>query len=131
VRPDGKITLPLIGDLQAGGLTPAALTENITEGYKRAGVLEPVVMVSVAQVNSKKYFVSGEVQRPGSYPLVVPTTVLEALAIAGGFRDYANTKNVLVMRGPKRYKFNYRDFTRGKNLGQDMFLESGDHIIVP
>jgi polysaccharide biosynthesis/export protein len=131
VRPDGRITLPLIGDMQAGGLTPAALTMRITEGFKGAGLLEPVVMVSVAQVNSKKYFISGEVQRPGSFPLVVPTTVLEALAIAGGFRDYANTKKILVMRGPKRLTFNYKDIVRGKKLAQNILLENGDHIVVP
>ena len=131
VRPDGKITLPLIGDLQAGGLTPAALTERITEGYKGAGLLDPVVMVSVSQVNSKKYFISGEIQRPGSYPLVVPTSISQAIAIAGGFRDYANTKNITIMRGPKVYKFNYHDFVHVKNRPQDILLESGDHIIVP
>lgn len=130
VRPDGKISLPLIGDLQASGLTPEKLAAVITEGLSKF-VTNPEVMVQVASVNSKKYFISGEVQRPGSYPLVVPTTVLEAIAIAGSLRDYANSKNVLIMRGPKRYKFNYREVIRGKNLGQNIFLESGDHIVVP
>ncbi len=130
VRPDGMISLPLLGDMKAGGLTPEKLAEQIKEGYRKY-VTEPEVMVSVAAVNSKKYFISGEVQRPGSYPLVVPTKVSQALAIAGGFRDWANTKEILILRGPKRYKFNYRDFTRGKSLAQDILLESGDHIIVP
>jgi polysaccharide export outer membrane protein len=121
----------LIGDLQAGGLTPAALIERITEGYKGAGLLDPVVMVKVEQVNSKKYFVSGEVQRPGSYSLVVPTSVSQAIAIAGGFRDYAKTKNIIIMRGPKLFKFNYRDFVHVKNRAQDILLDNGDHIIVP
>ncbi len=130
VRPDGMISLPLLGDMMAGGMTPEKLAEQIKAGYTKY-VTEPEVMVSVAAVNSKKYFISGEVQRPGSYPLVVPTKISQALAIASGFRDWANTKEILVIRGPKRYKFNYRDFTRGKNLAQDLFLESGDHIIVP
>lgn len=130
VRPDGMISLPLLGDMKAGGLTPEKLAELIKAGYTKY-VTEPEVMVSVAAVNSKKYFISGEVQRPGSYPLVVPTKVSQALAIAGGFRDWANTKEILILRGPKRYKFNYRDFTRGKSLAQDILLESGDHIIVP
>jgi len=130
VRPDGMISLPLIGDMQAGGMTPEKLAERIKEGYSKY-VTEPEVMVSVAAVNSKKYFISGEVQRPGSYPLVVPTKISQALAIASGFRDWANTKEILILRGPKRYKFNYKDFTKGKNLAADIFLENGDHIIVP
>ena len=130
VRPDGKISLPLLGDVQAGGETPEKLARVLTEAFSKF-VTSPEVMVSVAAVNSKKYFVSGEVGRPGSYPLVVPTSVAEALAIAGGFRDYADKKNVIIMRGPKRYKFNYRDFERGRSLQQNIPLENGDHIIVP
>ncbi|MFB3776863.1 MAG: polysaccharide biosynthesis/export family protein [Bryobacteraceae bacterium] len=130
VRPDGKISLPLIGDLQAGGITPLKLAELIREGLVKY-VTEPEVMVSVLSVNSKKYFVIGEVNRPGQYPLVVPTTISQALTIAGGFREYADTKNILIMRGPKRYKFNYRDWVKGKNLSQNLLLEGGDQIIVP
>ncbi len=130
VRPDGMISLPLLGDIQAGGLTPEKLAERLKLGFSKY-VTEPEVMVSVASVNSKKYFVSGEIQRPGSYPLVVPTTVAQALAIAGGFRDWAKKKDILILRGPKRYKFNYDDFVRARNLGQNIYLESGDHIIVP
>ena len=130
VRPDGKISLPLIGELQAAGVTPEKLAEKITEGFSKY-VASPEVMVQVASVNSKKYFISGEVMRPGSYPLVVPTTVLEALAIAGGFRDYADRKKIMIMRGPKRYSFNYTEVVKGKNLLQNILLESGDHIIVP
>ncbi len=130
VRPDGKISMPLVGDLQAGGLTPEKLAETIKEVLVKY-VTEPEVMVSVASVNSKKYFVMGEVNRPGQYPLVVPTTISQALTVAGGFRDYADTKNVLILRGPKRYKFNYRDWVRGKNPMQNILLESGDQIVVP
>jgi polysaccharide export outer membrane protein len=130
VRPDGKISMPLIGDLQAGGNTPLRLAEMIKEGLVKF-VTEPEVMVSVLAVNSKKYFVIGEVNRPGQYPLVVPTTISQALTIAGGFREYADTKNVLILRGPKRYKFNYRDWARGRNPTQNILLDSGDEIIVP
>jgi polysaccharide biosynthesis/export protein len=130
VRPDGKISLPLLGDLKAGGLTPEKLAESITQGFSKY-VTNPEVMVQVASVNSKKYFISGEVMRPGSFPLVVPTTVLEALAVAGGFRDYADRKKILILRGPKRYTFNYKEIVRGKNMQQNILLESGDHIIVP
>ena len=130
VRPDGKISLPLVGDLQAGGVTPEKLAAQIKEVLTKY-LTNPEVMASVVTVNSKKYFVSGEVLRPGSYPLVVPTTVLEALSIAGGFRDFANTKRVLILRGPKQFKFNWRDVSRGQNMAQNILLESGDHIIVP
>jgi polysaccharide biosynthesis/export protein len=129
VRPDGRISMPLIGDLQAGGITPLKLAELIKEGLIKY-VTEPEVMVSVLAVNSKKYFVIGEVNRPGQYPLVVPTTISQALTIAGGFREYADTKSILILRGPKRYKFNYRDWARGKNPTQNIFLESADEIIV-
>jgi len=130
VRPDGMISLPLIGDVQAGGVTPEKLAEKITSGFSKY-VTDPEVMVQVASVNSKKYFISGEVNRPGSYPLVVPTTVLEAIAIAGGFREWADKKKILILRGPKRYRFNYNEVVRGKNMIQNMQLESGDHIIIP
>ena len=130
VRPDGKISLPLIGEVQAGGTTPEKLAERITEGFSKY-VANPEVMVQVASVNSKKYFISGEVLLPGSYPLVVPTTVLEALAVAGGFRDYADRKKILILRGPKRYSFNYSEVVKGKNMQQNIQLESGDHIIIP
>jgi polysaccharide export outer membrane protein len=130
VRPDGKITLPLIGEVQAGGLTPDQLASKLKELFSK-DIKNPEVMVQVATVNSKKYFISGEVNRPGSYPLVLPTTILEAIAIAGGFRDWADKKNIILLRGPKRYRFNYNDVVKGKNLAQNVTLENGDHIIVP
>ncbi|RPI08671.1 MAG: hypothetical protein EHM65_10035 [Acidobacteriales bacterium] len=130
VRPDGMISLPLLNDVQAGGLTPDKLAENLKQGFTQY-VTEPEVLVQVAQVNSKKYFVIGEVGRPGMYQLVVATTISQALAIAGGFREYADTKKILILRGPKRYEFNYRDWVRGKNLGQNILLENGDQIVIP
>ncbi len=130
VRPDGMISLPLLGDVQAGGVTPEKLAARITEGFAKS-VVNPEVMVQVASVNSKKYFMTGEVNRPGQFPLVVPTTILEAIAIAGGFREWADKKNILILRGPKRYRFNYSEVVKGKNMTQNIYLESGDHIIVP
>ncbi len=130
VRLDGKVSLPLLGDVQAGGLTPETLAENLKTAWSKY-VTVPNVMVSVSAVNSKKYFAIGQVTRPGSYPLVVPTTILQALAIAGGFQDYANSKNITVLRGTKRFRFNYQDFIHGKNESQNILLESGDQIIVP
>jgi polysaccharide export outer membrane protein len=131
VRPDGMITLPLLKqDVKASGLTPKQLEIEITKAYEEF-ITKPSVTVSVATVNSKKYFIIGGVNRPGQYPLVVPTTVLQAIAIAGGLREFADARNIVIMRGPKRYKFNYRDVIRGRNMVQNIYLESGDIITVP
>jgi polysaccharide export outer membrane protein len=130
VRPDGKITLPLAGELTAGGLTPIQLQEQVTK--KLASFInEPVVTVAVQSVQSKKYYLAGEVNRSGAFPLVVPTTVLEAINAAGGFREFANKGKIVILRGDQRIKFNYNDVVKGKNLKQNIYLENGDHIIVP
>ncbi len=130
VRPDGMISLPLVSDVRAGGVTPDKLAEALKQAFAQY-ITEPEVMVQVSQVRSKKYFVMGEVGRPGQYELVVPTTVSQALAIAGGFREYADTKKIVILRGHKRHEFNYRDWVRGRNPGQNILLENGDQIIVP
>lgn len=130
VRPDGRISLQLLNEIQAAGLTPEQLTQKVAEGLSKY-MTHPEVSVAVQQVNSKKYFIIGEIQKPGSYPLTIPTTVLEALVNAGGFRDFANTKKIVIMRGPKRFTFNYKDVTKGKHMEQNILLESGDQIIVP
>ena len=129
VRPDGKITLPLAGEVGAGGLTPVDLTQVVKDAYSKL-VNGPEVILQVESVRSKKYYLVGEVQRSGSYPLVVPTTVLEAINAAGGLREFANEKNIIILRGAKRIKFNYKEVIRGKNLEQNIFLENGDHIYV-
>lgn len=129
VRPDGKITMPLIGELQAEGLTPDELAKAITEALKDK-LTRPEVFIQVQQVNSKKYFVTGEVNRTGSFPMVTPITVFEALGIAGGLREYANKKNIVIVRGNERLKFNYNEVVDGKNLKQNITLQNGDHIIV-
>ena len=130
VRPDGKITLPLVGELTAAGLTPAQLTAAITAGLKKF-MLSPDVNVSVQAVNSKKYYIQGEVLRPGPYPLVVPTTVMEGLANAGGFKDFANLRKITILRGSDRLKFNYKEVRAGKHLEQNILLQPGDQILVP
>jgi polysaccharide export outer membrane protein len=130
VRPDGQITLPLVGDLQAGGLTPEALVASINQ--KLSTLMNgPQVMVSVQTVRSKKYYIIGEVGRPGEYPLVTSITVLDALSNAGGFREFANSKKIVIMRGDKRLKFNYKEVVAGKKMEQNIQLENDDHIIVP
>jgi polysaccharide export outer membrane protein len=130
VRPDGKVTMPLIGELEASGQTPDQLAARITEALGKY-LNSPQVIVTVLQVNSKKYYIDGEVNRPGAFPLAVPTHVLEALANAGGFREFANTKKIVVLRKGKQLKFNYKDVIKGKNQDQNILVENGDHIIVP
>jgi polysaccharide export outer membrane protein len=130
VRPDGKITMPLVGDVQAGDQTPMQLTKTITELLGKY-LNNPDVNVMVTDVRSKKYYIDGEVLKPGTYLLVTPTTVLEALSNCGGFRDFANTKKIRILRKGNILHFNYKDVSRGKNLEQNILIESGDHIIVP
>ena len=87
--------------------------------------------VSVIQVNSKKYYIHGEVANPGAFALIVPTTVLEGLANAHGFRDFANLKKIRIMRGKEQLKFNYKEVTHGKHTEENIYLQPGDEIIVP
>lgn len=129
VRPDGKVTLALGGDVQASGLTPEQLSKKIIEVLS-SYINRPQVTVMVQAVFSKKYYISGEVGRAGAFPLVVPTTVVEALTQAGGFREFANQKKIIIMRGAKRLAFNYKDYIKGKGLDQNIQLENGDHIVV-
>ena len=130
VRPDGKISVPLIGEIQAAGLTPEKLSASIAEGLQKV-MVHPEVTVGVERVNSKKYYIQGEVNRPGSYPLVIDTTILEALVNAGGFREFANTKKIVILRGSERMKFNYNEVTKGKKMEQNILVKPGDQIIVP
>jgi len=129
VRIDGKITLPLIGEVQAANLTPLQLGAKIKDGLSKF-MVNPDVMVSVQQVGSKKYFVNGEVNRPGTFPLIVPTTVMEALSNCGGFKEFANQKGIIIMRGTKRLHFNYKEYVKGKKPEQNILLENGDTIVV-
>ena len=129
VRPDGKITVPLIGDVQAAELTPAQLTKSLTELLTKY-LNNPDVNVMVQDVRSKKYYIIGEVNKPGPFPLVTPTTILEALANAGGFKEFANTKKIKILRAEKVYDFNYNEVTKGKHTEQNFNLQNGDKIIV-
>ena len=129
VRPDGRISVPLIGDVTASGCTPEQLEKEIADRLAKF-IKDPQVNVGIIAVGSKKYFILGEVNRPGAFPLVVPTNVLEALVNAGGFRDFANQTKILILRGDKVFTFNYRQVTRGKKTEQNILLEPGDKIIV-
>jgi polysaccharide export outer membrane protein len=131
VRPDGKITMPLIGEMQASGLTPVQLTKSLTDKLGTY-VNHPDVTVTVMEVRSKKYYIDGLVNHPGEFPLVTPTRVLEALSKAGGFQEFANKSKVKILRGEGKqtFNFNYKDVSKGKHLEQNIFLENGDHVIV-
>jgi len=132
VRPDGRITLQLLGEIQAAGMTPEALTQVVYDGLSKLKTLDKSeVTVSVQTVNSKKYYLQGEIVKPGSYPLLIPTTVLEALVNAGGFRDFANQKKIVILRGSARFEFNYKEVIAGKKREQNIYLQPGDQIIVP
>ncbi|MBV8895731.1 MAG: polysaccharide biosynthesis/export family protein [Acidobacteriaceae bacterium] len=130
VHQDGKITLPLVGDLQAGGKTPNEVQEIIADSLKTL-VKKPLVTVTVQDVGSKRYYMDGLIARPGEYPLVVPTTILEAISKGGGLQDFANSKKIYILRGDKRIYFNYKDVIHGKHMEQNIPLEPGDHIVVP
>ena len=129
IRPDGKITMPLIKEIQAAGLTPNKVAESITTALSKF-VNSPDVAVSVEEVRSRRYFVDGEINRPGAYPLATPTTIFEAITLAGGFREFANKKHIIILRGDKRIKFNWSEVLKGKNLSQNINLENGDRIMV-
>lgn len=134
VRPDGKVTAPLIGDLMANGQTPLALAATIKERFGEL-VNNPVVNVEVVQVRSKKYYITGQVARTGAFPLVVPTTVLEAITMAGGLSEWADKKKIVIIRGPKRFTFNYDAAVKGKGkkgktMDDNILLENLDFIVV-
>jgi polysaccharide export outer membrane protein len=130
VRPDGKITMPFLGDVTAAGLSPIELGNVVKERLKKY-LVDPDVSVSVNAVNSKRYYIQGEVNKTGAFPLLVPTKVLEALVNAGGFRDFANQKKIVVMRMTgERLNFNYKEVIRGKKMEQNIYLKPGDIIIV-
>ncbi len=131
VRPDGKVTLPLVGDIQAAGLTPERLAAQVTQALSQY-INKPDVTVTVAEVKSKKYTITGGVNHPGVFPLVVPTKVFDALGYASGFKEFANKKDIIILRadGKQRLHFNYNEYIKGKKLDQNIFLENGDTIIV-
>jgi len=133
VRPDGKISLPLINDIQAAGLTPMELRDAITEKLKKY-MADPRVTVVVTAMNSRRIFVSGEVTHTGAIPLLPNMTMLQALA-AAGFTQFANLKGIYVLRmeNGKQVKlpFNYREVIKGNHPEQNIFLKPGDTVVVP
>ena len=134
VRRDGKISLPLLNDLQAAGLTPTQLSVQIVEKL-RATIVHPQVTVIVAQTSSLRVYILGQVTRGGAYPLVPDMTVMQALSIAGGFTPYANVKKIHVMRkengADKIFAVNYKEVISGRKTEQNLHLKAGDTIVVP
>jgi polysaccharide export outer membrane protein len=135
VRPDGKISLPLIGELQVNGLTALKVQRMVAERLKEY-ISNPEVTVIVQDVKSRTYVVLGKVAKPGSFELGKPTTVLEAIAVAGGFLDFAKTSKIYIIRptakGPSEtLHFDYKQVIKGRNPEQNVELKSGDTIIVP
>jgi polysaccharide export outer membrane protein len=129
VRTDGRITLPLIGDMQASGLTPVGLAGQIKTALSEY-IIKPDVNVMVYQVNSKTYTVAGEVNHPGRFPLLITTHAFDAINEAGGFKDFANKTDITIIRGSQRLKFNYEDIRKGKKLEQNIELQNGDTVLV-
>lgn len=135
VRSDGKISLPLVGELQAGGQTPRQLEQEVAKRLL-SYISEPEVTVIVQDSKSQKINILGMVARPGAYLLTGSTTVLDAIAMAGGFKDFAKQKSIYVLRAnadgtQKRMPFNYKDVIKGKNPEQNIRLLPRDTVVVP
>lgn len=132
IRPDGKITLPLLGDIPAAGRTPTELRDSITNAL-REYITNPVVTVIVVEATPATIYVMGEVNKPGPQAMSGPVSILQALAMAGGFKDFAHTKDITILRkspkGTERLHFNYNEAIKGE--GAPMMLAPGDTVIVP
>jgi len=135
VRSDGRISLPLIGELQASGRTPLKLEQEIADKLQPY-LEEPDVTVIVQQINSEKFNILGQVAKPGAYPITNSATVLDAIALAGGCRDFAKRGSIYILRrnpdgSESRIPFNYKDVIKGKNMAQNIKLRPHDTIVVP
>jgi len=135
VRPDGIITLPLVGEIKAAGLTPDQLQQQLTASLSKV-LSEPQVTVIVISVNSLSFNIMGNVLKPGYYPLNHPITVLDAIALSGGFRDFAKEKKIYILRTTpdgqqKKIFFNYKEVIKGRNMAQNILLQPKDIMVVP
>jgi polysaccharide biosynthesis/export protein len=134
VRPDGKISLPLINDVQAAGMSPTQLALQITEQLRKT-LVNPQVTVIVTQINSQRIYILGEVTRGGAYPLLPNMTVLQALSSAGSVTPFANLKKIYIMRTTNGRQqmllFNYKEVVSGQKVEQNVRLQAGDTIVVP
>jgi polysaccharide export outer membrane protein len=134
VRPDGKITLPLLNDIAAAGLTPDQLRARLLDEAQRY-IEDPAPTVVVKTINSRKVFITGEVTKPGPYLLTAPTNVLQLIAMAGGLQEFAQKKEIMVVRSENgkqlTFPFDYAAVSKRKNLQQNILLRPGDTVVVP
>jgi polysaccharide export outer membrane protein len=135
VRPDGMISLPLVGEIKATGLTPIQLQEQIANSLKKV-MADPQVTVIVSEVRSLTFNIVGQIQKPGYYPLTRRMTVLDAIALSGGFRDFAKEKKIYVLRTSAdgkqmRLRFNYKDVLKRKHPAQNVEMQPRDTLVVP
>jgi polysaccharide export outer membrane protein len=134
VRPDGKISLPLLNDVDAAGLTPDQLRNELVKAASKY-VEDPNATVVVKEIHSRKVFITGNVAKAGTYPLMGDMNVLQLIALAGGLAEYADSKNITIMRSEggrqQSFKFNYKDVTKQKHVEQNIVLKPGDTVIVP
>ena len=134
VRPDGMISLPLINEVKAEGLTPDQLRDQIAQRAARY-IADPTVSIVVREINSRQVFITGEVNKPGAYSLMMPTSVMQLISLAGGLREYAKTKDIVILRTESGKQtaipFNYKDVMNRKKLTQNILLQPGDTVIVP
>jgi len=134
VRPDGKISLPLVNDVQAAGLTPEQLRQSLAQAASKY-IEDTTVAVVVKQINSLRVYITGLVAKPGPYHLTSGLTVLQLIAVAGGLAEWADKSHIKIMRTengrPVSYRFNYKEVLEGKNLKQNLELKPGDTVIVP
>jgi polysaccharide export outer membrane protein len=130
VDQDGKFVYPLVGELIAGDQTTAQVKEKVEKSLQKY-VQKPRVDVTVQEVQSKKYYLTGMVNHPGEYLLATPTTVLQAIIKAGGLQDFANAKKIYILRGSTKIPFNYKEVSQGKKMEQNVLLQAGDQLFVP
>jgi polysaccharide biosynthesis/export protein len=134
VRPDGNVSLPLLNDVSAAGYTPEQLRAKLIEAASKY-IEEPNATVVVKEIHSRNVFVTGNVAKPATYPLMGDMTVLQLIALAGGLQEYADAKNIVVIRNengrPTYHKFNYKDVVKQKNVQQNILLKPGDTVVVP
>jgi polysaccharide export outer membrane protein len=134
VRPDGKISLPLVNEIQAAGYTPEQLRAKINEVASKF-VQDPNASVVVKEIRSRNVFITGAVNKPGTIPLMTDMNVLQLIALAGGLQEYSDSKNILIIRtenGKQQYfKFNYKDIVNQKHVEQNIILKPGDTVVVP
>ncbi len=131
VRPDGMISMPLLGEIGAAGLSVAQLNQVIVAKLSSDVMFDPVVNIQVPKVNSKNFYIEGGVQHTGEFPLQRYLTILDALSGAGRFTDFAQKKKIYILRGGQQIKFNYDQVIRGQHMEQNVPILNGDHIIVP